>query len=287
MIIPKAIIIKLYYHKILFFYGIKNKNLGKENESEIEINYTQPFAKNIVFDAGGDLTFDGITSNANVYALQTTTKEYLYDSIISNHLSYHQQVYALYAELSLPVVHLFDVKFGSRYERTEINSYYSNAAQQANTPGYNTFVPSAYILRNLTDNQTLKLSYSKRIERPDYDDLNPFINTSDPKNISAGNPYLKPEIGNRTELAYNHDYGNAGSFMITAFYRTSSNDIQPYTAVYPALSIGDTIYTNVAVSTRENIGKEHNMGISFFGNLKASDKFNIRTNLMIFQKAYY
>lgn len=266
------------------FYGINNNNYGKENETEIEIDYTQPLPKNMSFDAGADLTFDDITSNSNVYALQTDNKEYLYDSLISNRLSYHQQVYALYAEISLPIKHLFDVKFGSRYERTEINSYYSNAAQQAPTPGYNTLVPSAYILRHLTENQTLKLSYTKRIERPEYDDLNPFINTTDPKNVSAGNPYLKPEIGNRIELAYNHDYGNAGSFIITAFYRTSNNDIQPYTAVYPSLIIGDSVYINVSVNTRENIGREHNAGINLFGNIRATDKFTLRTNLSFFKR---
>ena len=150
-----------------------------------------PFTEKINFDAGADFTFDDIKSTSNVLSLQPLDKIYFYDSSVSNYLSYKQQVYALYAEISFPVGKLFDAKIGSRYERTEINSFFSNATQQVKTPGYNTFVPSAYILRKLTDNQTLKLSYSRRIERPEYDDLNPFINTSDPKNISAGNPYLK------------------------------------------------------------------------------------------------
>ena len=45
---------------------------------------------------------------------------------------YHQTVYALYAELSFPAGKLFDAKIGGRYERTEINSFYSNAQQQMN-----------------------------------------------------------------------------------------------------------------------------------------------------------
>jgi outer membrane receptor protein involved in Fe transport len=265
-------------------YGIINQNPGTEKESEIEINYSQPLSEKIMFDAGADFTFNDIKSNSDVYAFQPISKDYVYDSLVSNHLLYHQQVYAAYAELSFPVGKLFDAKLGSRYERTEIDSYYSNAEQQSPTPGYNSFVPSIYFLRKLTDNQNLKLSYSKRINRPNYQDLNPFVNTTDPKNITAGNPYLKPEIGNRYELAYNHDYGRAGSFMITAFYRTSKNDIQPYTAVYPALVIGDSTYTNIAVSTRENIGTEQNAGISFFGTIRASDKFNIRTNIFAFRR---
>ncbi|MEP6684011.1 MAG: TonB-dependent receptor [Parafilimonas sp.] len=265
------------------YYGINNKNFGKENETEIEIDYEQPFSEKINFGAGADLTFDNIKSNSNVFALDPLNKLYSYDSTVSNYLSYKQAVYAAYAELSFPVGNLFDAKIGSRYERTEINSYYSDAAQQLKT-GYNTFVPSIYFLKKLNDNQSVKISYSRRINRPDYDDLNPFINTSDPKNISAGNPYLKPETGNRFELSYNHNYNNAGSFMISAFYRTSNNDIQPYTAFYSSLTVGDSVYTNVSVSTRENIGLEKNMGISFYGSLHATEKLNIRTNLSFFRR---
>ena len=77
---------------------------------------------------------------------------------------------------------------------------------------------------------------------------------------------------------------HAGSFMITAFYRGSNNDIQPYSAYYPFLEIGDSVYTNVSVSTRENIGLEKNTGISLFGNLKATNKFNLRRNLFFFRR---
>ncbi len=266
------------------FYGINNNNAGKQNETELEIDYAQPFSEKVNFDVGADFTFDNIISNSNVYALDPVGKNFFYDSSLSNYLSYKQTVYAAYAELSFPVGSLFDVKAGSRYERTEINAYYSQAEQQVATPGYNTFVPSVYLLKKLTGNQSIKLSYSKRINRPDFEDLNPFINTSDPKNITAGNPYLKPEIGNRIEFAYNHDYGQLGSFMITAFYRVSNDDIQPYTTFYSSLPVGDTVYKNVSLSTRENIGVEKNIGISLFGTLRLNDKLNLRTNLFFFRR---
>ncbi len=266
------------------YYGINNHNAGKENETQIQVDYTQPFAKDVQFGAGGKITFNDITSNSNVYSLQPDSKQYLYDSLISNYLSYHQKVYAVYAEISMPVGKLFNAKIGSRYERTEINSFYSNAQQQVKNPGYNTLVPSIYFSRKITDDQTVKISYSKRIERPDYGDLNPFINTTDPKNISAGNPYLLPEIGNRYELSYNRDFGSSGSFMATAFYRENNHDIQPYTSFYPSLVIGDSLYTNVSVSTRENIGKEENIGVNLFGDLHPTQKLSIRANLFFFHR---
>ncbi|MEJ7679833.1 MAG: TonB-dependent receptor [Segetibacter sp.] len=130
-----------------------------------------------------------IASASNVLRLQSNT--YITDPFLSNNLDYHQKVYAAYSELSFPVAKLLDVKVGGRYERTEINAFYSNAQTQKKIPGYNTFVPSIYFSKSLGDNGgNIKLSYSKRIERPDYGDLNPFVNTSDPKNITAGNSNL-------------------------------------------------------------------------------------------------
>ncbi len=265
-------------------YATYNLNPAKENETEIKIDYTEPFSKKIILGVGGKLSLYDISSSSAVSSFQTDQKAFLFDSSLSNDLRYHQKVYAVYTELSFPVGNLFDAKLGGRFEHTDINSYYSNAQQQLNSQPYNTFVPSVFFLRNLGNNQTLKFSYSKRIERPDYGDLNPFINTSDPKNISSGNPYLTPEIGNRFELGYSKDLGAMGSFVISAFYRVNNHDIQNYILYYPSLVVGDSTYTNVAVSTRENIGVEKNVGLSLFGNVNFTKKFNVRTNIFAFYR---
>ncbi|MCW3117621.1 MAG: TonB-dependent receptor, partial [Chitinophagaceae bacterium] len=265
-------------------YGISSRNPATSHYNEIRLDYTVPLKKKIILGAGGKISFMDIGSLSDVDHFQPDTKSWGFDSSLSNSLKYHQKVYALYTEISLPVKNIFDVKAGLRYERTEINSYYSNAQQQAQTPGYNTLVPSIYLLRKLSDKQTLKLSYSKRIERPEYWVLNPFINTSDPKNISAGNPYLKPEIGNRIELSYNLDLPSVGSFMVAAFLRNNYDDIQPYVVFYPSLKVGDSVYTNVSVSTRENIGTERNTGLNLFADLHVTHKLSIRSNLAFFYR---
>ena len=140
------------------------------------------------------------------------------------------------------------------------------------------------LLKKLNEDESIKFSYSKRIERPGYRDLNPFINTSDPKNITSGNLFLTPEIGNRYEIGYNKDLGKNGSFAVTAFYRINNHDIQNYIIYYPSLKIGDSTYTNVAVSTRENIGLEKNVGLSLFTNVNLTGKLNIRTNVFAFYR---
>jgi ferric enterobactin receptor len=264
------------------FYGTSNDNPGRETETEIVLDYTEPITEKISLGLGGKMVFTDIHSVSNVLNLQPASGLYVYDSTLSNFLRYQQQVYALYAELNFPVSGWFNAKLGLRYERTDLNPFFSDVSNQVAEPGYNTFVPSIFLSRKLNDRQTLKLSYSKRIERPDYRELNPFINTTDPYNITTGNPYLQPEIGHRFELGWNYDMDAGGSFMVSAFYRLNQNDIQPYVVYYASLPVGDTIYKNVAVSTRQNIGTEKNLGMNLFADLHLSSKFNLRTNLFLF-----
>ncbi|MEP6584738.1 MAG: TonB-dependent receptor [Ginsengibacter sp.] len=266
------------------YYSTRGINPGKENETEITADYVQPLRENVLLGLGSKLNFYDITSNSTVNKLDSVSGQYLADNFLSNGLNYHQKVYAFYAELSFPFFKLFDAKLGERYERTEIDAFYSNAQQQSATPGYNTFVPSIFFLKKLSENSSLKLSYSKRIERPDFRDLNPYINTIDPKNLSTGNPDLLPEIGKRYELAYSNDIEKFGSLNISLFYRINDQDIQPFIIYYPSYQVGDTTYTNVAVSKRENIGRENNAGVNFFGDLKLIPKLNLRTNLFFFRR---
>ena len=264
------------------YHGIRSNNPATTRETELAIDYTQPLKKNVNWGMGGKTVFNNITSNAGVKSFQTAGQGYLPDAGLSNYLNYKQQVYAVYTELSFPVGELFETKFGGRYERTEINSYYSNALTQVKVPGYNTFVPSIFFSKKISDNTTLKLSYSKRIERPGYEELNPYVNTSDPRNLSSGNPYLKPEIGQRFEMGYSRNLGKTGSLMVNLFYRSNDHDIQPFIVYYTTYKVVDSVYTDVSVSTRQNIGRENNAGINLFGDLHPTTKLNIRSNAFFY-----
>ena len=210
------------------FYGTNNNNPGKQTETEFVVDYTQPFGKDIDLGVGGKLSYMDIHSTSNVLSLEPETATYSYDSTLSSSLRYQQTVYALYTEMSFPVFKWFDAKLGVRYERTEINTFFSNISQQVPEPGYNTFVPSVHLSRKLNDHQTIKLNYSKRINRPDYRELNPFVNTTDPNNFTSGNPYLKPEIQHRFELAWNYDLGPGGSLY-------GDSILPDFTRRYPTL----------------------------------------------------
>ena len=265
-------------------YGRNGENHGNEHYTEFTADYVQPFGKKIKWGIGTKLSVYDIESNSDILSYNHSTKGYLYDSSLSLSMNYNQKVYAGYTELSFPVGKLFDAKIGARYEQTVIHSFYSNADPQIEAPPYGTFVPSVFLSKALGEKQTLKLSYSKRIERPDYGDLNPFVNTSDPHNITMGNPYLKPEIGHRIEFSYTRNLGKSGSFTTMLFYRINNDDIQPFVVYYPTFTVGDSTYNNVYVTTRQNIGIERNSGVSLFGDLKPTSKLTVRANVFAFYR---
>ncbi|MEP6750801.1 MAG: TonB-dependent receptor [Bacteroidota bacterium] len=265
------------------FSGLQSSNPGRDHWTEFKIDYVQPVATNVKIETGLKASTRDIRSVADVFTFAPPDPNYTYDSTQSNSLHYKRQVYAAYLSVGFPVGKWLEVKGGLRYERTATQADFSKAAN-VSIPGYNTFAPSLLFAHHFGADQTLKLSYTRRVHRPDYGVLNPFVNTLDPKNISRGNPNLQPEIGDNAELGYSHNFEKGGSLNVNLFYRGSRHDIQPYIIYYPTFLVGDSMYSNVSVNTFENIGTEQMYGLSLFGSLPVGDKFTVRSNFMLFDK---
>ena len=259
------------------------KNPGLENETNLEVNYVQPLGKAFVLETGTKMTYDKINSTSDVYLLNTTTGSYDYSTTQSSLVNYNRSVYAGYLSISFKLFKALDIKTGLRDEYSEAKADFLNTGL-INLKPSNSVVPSIVFSHTFKNNENLKLSYSRRIQRPDYRDMNPFIDASDPKNISTGNQNLRPEIGDKLELSYSQSFNNGAAINATLFYRGNKDDIQSYTQFYPTFKIGDSTYTNVAISTRENIGREDNYGINLFASYPVKDKLEIRGNISFFDR---
>jgi len=259
------------------FAGSKSANPGTDNQANISIDYTHPVNTNFIIETGAKSTIQDITSIADVSILNPSNNQFVNDPLQSYQFHYHMKVYAGYLSGTFKILNHFDLKAGARYEYTDVNIGSPNNS----VPSYGTFAPSFVLSYKINKVRSLKLAYVKRIERPEYRDLNPFINLSDPYNISTGNPFLKPEIGNNFELGYSSVFKNGGNIYIALIERFNANDLKPVTLFYPSYQVGDSLYTNVSVTTRQNIGEEFNTGISASGSYPVTAKLNMRGNLMV------
>jgi ferric enterobactin receptor len=259
------------------FSGNNSISPGSEHETEISADYSQPLGKHLTLETGFKTTIQTIKSIADVNTLDSLSHSYSLDPLQSYNLFYKRNVYAGYLSASFSVFNFLDIKAGGRVERTNTAIDFPNTS----IPSYDVFAPSAVISHNFKNAQTLKISYTKRIERPDFRELNPFKNLSDPYNISTGNPLLKPEIGNNYELGYNKSFKKGGNIYIALIARYNTQDLKPYTINYAQYLIGDSIYRNVNVSTRVNIGQELTTGLNLSASMPVGQKLNFRTNIFV------
>lgn len=266
-----------YLGESLPFSGQKSNNPGTDNETSVSIDYAQPVSKNFLIETGVKYSDQNLSSLANVSIFLPSTDQYTGDPLQSYNLKYDMKVYAGYLSANFKLFNFLDIKSGARYEATEVKIDYPNTS----IPSYGTFVPTVVFSHNFDKSKTLKLAYSKRIERPEYRELNPFINLSDPYNISTGNLFLKPEIGNNFELGYNTSFKKGGNIYFSLIERINTQDKKQLTTFYPSYLIGDSTYNNVSITTNENIGEEYNSGISVSGSYPITSKLNLRGNLMI------
>ncbi|AZA53848.1 MULTISPECIES: outer membrane beta-barrel family protein [Chryseobacterium] len=262
--------------------GFSGSNPGTDTSHNLSVDYVQPINDQITLEMGTKAIFQHITTNTDVNVLDVFSGQYEFDPFQSYHLKYDVGVYAAYISSSLKLFNNWlDVRAGARYEYTTVKIDYQNT----NIPSYSLLVPSFILSHKFDSGETIKLAYTRRVERPEYAELNPFLNFSDPHNITTGNPALKPELGDNMELGYNKNFENGANLSFTLTERINSQDLKQITTFYPIYTVSGINYTNVSVTRRDNIGKEYNSGGILSGSVAfLNNKLNLRGNMMVFHR---
>jgi iron complex outermembrane receptor protein len=128
------------------------------------------------------------------------------NNLRSNKFNYNESVYALYVSYAKSLGKKWKFVSGLRAEQTiadgDLQAYSSTLAEEPVELNYLKWFPNAGITWDIKPKNTMSLNYGRRINRPDYNVLNPFRNQLSELSIEKGNPYLKPEIVNNLELGY-------------------------------------------------------------------------------------
>ncbi len=260
--------------------GAEGHNKLMDKETYVIADYAHPLSKDAVLNFGMKGSFSRINSYSDHSLLNPVYGTYTFDSSLLDNFNYSRDVYAVYASATFPLFTSFSMKLGMRDEYTKISLPGDTIA----VPSYNSFIPSVVISRKLRNNQTLKISYTKRIQRAGYRQLNPFIDATDPVNLLQGNPYLKPERSDVVELSYYKFFDKGGSVLITLFSRNTRDDEQTYILHEDSLRVGNTLYKDVTITTNENAGYQHVIGVNISGTLAFSQKLEVRGNANLFDK---
>ncbi|UTF94581.1 TonB-dependent receptor family protein [Elizabethkingia anophelis] len=141
------------------------------------------------------------TSDLNYYNIINHTP--VSDQSRTNFFQYDEKNYAAYFSFTKSFGKNWETKFGIRYEDAHVDAY-TPATNERTKYGYGQWFPSAYVAYKEGKN-AFSLAYSRRINRPDMSNLNPFRWYSNPNSYASGNPLLQPAYINNTELAYTYN----------------------------------------------------------------------------------
>ena len=209
----------------LSIYSVKtdlHKELGKDRSLDAGLKSSYVIADN-------NLQFFDRSSGASIY-----------DSTKSNHFIYKENINAAYASYTQKLGKWM-LQLGLRAEHTAVSGH-QLVYNVTNDTSYLQLFPTAYLSYQLNDKNSIEISYARRIDRPGYDQLNPFKFYLDPSTYKEGNPYLRPQTTHVIEIA--HLWNNSIYTQLGAA-RTLNNITE---VIAPSLT-----QENITVQTNTNL----------------------------------
>jgi iron complex outermembrane recepter protein len=237
-------------------------------------DYSQKFLKGKL-GAGYKLSFVETDNNFGFYNIIDNIENY--DTTRSNHFVYTENVYAGYLNYQR-TFGKFDVQGGVRMENTAsegvLKAATSNPEDKDVKRNYIDFFPSGGITWNVNKNNTLGLTYSRRIERPNYQELNPFEYKLDELSYRKGNPFLNPQYANNFSLSHTYKYTYTTEI---GYSRTQDFFAQ----------ISDTIPGGKSYLTTRNLATEEVRSIDLSGSAQLAKWYSLFLHVGVYNQEYH
>lgn len=244
--------------------GYQQYNSSGNKEHTLQVDYAQPFKK-VTLETGAKAVLRNNYSDFYSNVLDETTGQYIPDPKQTNNFNYIQDVYGLYNSYQVKFTK-WSIRGGLRLEHTNVDAHFISAGSAANQD-YNNFIPTISIQRMLKGS-SLSWGYTDRISRPGIWQLNPFVDRSNPRFISSGNPDLRPVVYHSLSM----NYSKFGKININTGlnFNFANNTIQSLSTLQ-----GDTL----TISTYRNIGKTRSLGLNTNISYPANTNLNLSVNL--------
>lgn len=252
-------------------YQEASRNLARNLETTFQTDYTQPFGEKNTLEVGAKHIRRQVSSDYTLDTLLTSEQTgFVRSPLRSNRFDYHQNVLAAYGTYNFSLGKKYAFSLGTRLERTDIQGEFQNEAGRFSND-YLNVLPNLSATRTLKkDGQTLRLSYSRRIQRPQIYFLNPYVNQVTPNSVSFGNPKLRPEMAQLAELTYG-TFAEKTSFNASAFVRRTGNSIERFSDYNEELARNETTYGNLSTTTI--------YGVNLYGSWKPLKDWDLSSNL--------
>lgn len=235
-----------------------------------KIDYTLPFNKLMKFETGVKSSY--VVTDNDVKYFNFYNGIASYDTSKSNHFKYKENINAAYVNWSGDFGKI-GIQTGLRLEQT-VSDGIQQADQSSFNRNYSQFFPSMFFSYKFTDKHQANASYSRRIHRPEYQQMNPFRYFIDPYNYMQGNPLLQPQFTNSFELSY----------TLMQMYTIAFNYSHTSDAMTQITKQIDSLHTTFV--TTENLDSYNNYGVNLSVPVKLAEWLHTSTNFNLFHNRY-
>ncbi len=249
----------------------KSDNHGINNEYTFQTDYVHPFSAKAKMEVGLKEVLRNISSDLNYNLLNPDLNVYVPDPLRTSFFRYNQNVSAGYLSFTLGLSKTISMISGARLENTDISGKFERGPGDPFVNKYTNILPNITFSKQLKNFRTLKLGYSRRIQRPSLFYINPFENAQDQRNITFGNPELKPELTDQLELGLSTFL--KGSMVNLSFYGRQTHDI-----IESFTSVSDL---GVSRTTFKNAGINYAYGVNAFSSVNVTKQWTLRGNINV------
>ncbi len=200
---------------------------GTHDNVTIQTDYSNPVSDKIKVEAGLRAAIRSSNSENNNFIMDQSTGKYESVQGLNSKYKYTDDVYAAYVTYSQKINN-FTYQLGGRVESSKYAGELIDSNESFSNSYPLSFFPSVFLTQKINDKQDIQLNYSRKINRPNFWQLIPYFDFTDPLNVSVGNASLVPEFTNSLELSYNLNLKNGNNIIATAYYRGSNNLISRY-----------------------------------------------------------
>ncbi|QJW92381.1 TonB-dependent receptor [Spirosoma taeanense] len=237
--------------------GVPNllqRSLNDETEKQflLQVDYVKPFGKEGKLEAGLRSSSRDMT---NDYSVREQASDGLWRPLpgLTNDFLYEENIHAAYGILGNKM-RKFSYQMGVRAEWTGVTTTLKQT-NDVNPRQYANLFPSVHMTYDLPRQHALQVSFSRRVRRPQYNDLSPFMTFSDSRNFFSGNPDLNPEFTNSFDLGH-IKYMGKGSLSSSVYYRYTTGKI---------IRIRRVDDRGYSTTRPENLATENSYGAEFTG----------------------
>jgi hypothetical protein len=258
-------------------YVLNGDQEGRLSFKTAKVDYVNPFSNGGKLEVGAKTSFVSSDNDAKFYDVSSGVPQN--DINKTNHFLYDENNNAGYINYSREYKK-FNYQVGLRGEQTHISTEQKMGNLTFDSSYFQLF-PSAFINYKIREDQTLGFSVSRRIDRPGYGQLNPFLFLIDVTTYSTGRPGLLPQLTWSYEMSY-----TLKNLNFTLGYSHTRNDqniaIARFRDVFPTIPSDE----NVTVQIPVNLTSSDYVGLTVSEPVKISKSWNMINNAEIFYNHY-